>query len=40
LIELFGKIDGAQLLAAGKAGAFTKNEPAGDSSVDVLRIHC
>jgi hypothetical protein len=28
LIELFGKIDGAQLLAAGKAGAFTGNESA------------
>jgi hypothetical protein len=26
LIELFGKIDGAQLLAAGKAGAFAKRE--------------
>jgi hypothetical protein len=26
LIELFGKLDGAQLLAAGKKGAFTRKE--------------
>jgi hypothetical protein len=26
LIELFGKLDGARLLAAGKTGAFTKKE--------------
>jgi hypothetical protein len=30
LIEIFGRIDGAQFLAAGKAGAFAKAEPAED----------
>jgi hypothetical protein len=33
LIELFGKLDGAQLLDAGKAGAFAKKEPAADKLV-------
>jgi len=33
LIELFGRIDGAQLLAAGKAGGFVKQEPARDKRV-------
>ena len=33
LIELFGRIDGAQLLDAGKAGAFARKEPAGDKRV-------
>jgi hypothetical protein len=27
LIEFFGRIDGAQVLDAGKAGAFAKQEP-------------
>ena len=30
LIEIFGKLDGAQFLQAGKAGAFTKQEPASE----------
>jgi len=30
---LFGRIDGAQLLAAGKAGGFVKQEPARDKRV-------
>jgi hypothetical protein len=38
LIELFGKLDGARFLAAGKAGAFIKNEPAGDYRGDPARI--
>ena len=33
LIELFGRIDGAQLLDAGKAGAFARKEPALDKRV-------
>jgi hypothetical protein len=33
LIELFGRLDGAQLLDAGKAGAFAKKEPARDKQV-------
>jgi len=33
LIELFGKIDGEQLLTAGKAGGFTQKEPATDKRV-------
>jgi hypothetical protein len=33
LIELFGRIDGAQLLDAGKAGAFARKEPAVDKRV-------
>jgi hypothetical protein len=33
LIELFGRLDGAQLLDAGKAGAFAKKEPARDKRV-------
>jgi hypothetical protein len=33
LIELFGRIDGAQLLDAGKAGAFARKEPAVDRRV-------
>jgi hypothetical protein len=33
LIELFGRIDGAQFLDAGKGGAFTKKEPAMDKRV-------
>jgi hypothetical protein len=33
LIELFGRLDGAQLLEAGKAGAFAKKEPARDKQV-------
>jgi hypothetical protein len=28
LIEIFGKLDGAQFLAAGKPGAFVKKEQA------------
>jgi hypothetical protein len=28
LIELFGRLDGAQFLDAGKAGAFARSEPA------------
>jgi hypothetical protein len=33
LIELFGRLDGAQLLDAGKVGAFAKKEPARDKRV-------
>ena len=33
LIELFGRLDGAQLLDAGKAGAFARKEPALDKRV-------
>jgi hypothetical protein len=33
LIELFGRVDGAQLLDAGKTGAFAKKEPALDKRV-------
>jgi hypothetical protein len=33
LIELFGRIDGAQLLDAGKAGGFARKEPALDKRV-------
>jgi hypothetical protein len=33
LIELFGRIDGAQLLDAGKAGGFARKEPARDKRV-------
>ena len=33
LIELFGRLDGAQVLSAGKAGAFAKKEPTGDKLV-------
>jgi hypothetical protein len=33
LIELFGRIDGAQLLDAGKVGAFARKEPALDKRV-------
>jgi hypothetical protein len=33
LIEIFGRIDGAQLLDAGKAGAFARKEPAVDKWV-------
>ena len=33
LIDLFGRIDGTQLLDAGKAGAFAKKEPAADKRV-------
>ena len=33
LIELFGRVDGAQLLDAGKVGAFAKKEPAFDKQV-------
>jgi hypothetical protein len=33
LIEIFGRIDGAQLLDAGKAGAFARKEPALDKRV-------
>jgi hypothetical protein len=33
LIELFGRIDGAQLLDAGKAAAFARKEPAVDKRV-------
>jgi hypothetical protein len=33
LIELFGRIDGAQLLDAGKAAAFARKEPAPDKRV-------
>jgi hypothetical protein len=40
LIELFGKIDGSQFLAAGKAGAFAKvkNEPAEDRRADLAEV--
>ena len=38
LIELFGKLDGARFLAAGTAGAFIKNEPAGDYRGDPAGI--
>ncbi len=33
LIELFGRLDGAQILKTGKAGAFAKQEPARDKLV-------
>ena len=33
LIELFGRLDGAQLLDAGKAGAFARSEPARNKQV-------
>jgi hypothetical protein len=33
LIELFGRVDGSQLLDAGKAGAFAKKEPVPDKRV-------
>jgi hypothetical protein len=33
LIELFGRIDGEQLLAAGRTGAFTRQEPTSDKQV-------
>jgi hypothetical protein len=33
LIELFGSLDGAQILEAGKAGAFAKPEPVSDKQV-------
>jgi hypothetical protein len=33
LIELFGRLDGAQYLEAGKAGAFAKKEPVADKRV-------
>jgi hypothetical protein len=33
LIELFGRLDGAQVLEAGKAGAFAQKEPARDKRV-------
>ena len=33
LIELFGRLDGAQILKTGKAGAFAKPEPARDKLV-------
>jgi hypothetical protein len=33
LIELFGRVDGTQLLDAGKAGAFAKKEPVPDKRV-------
>jgi len=33
LIELFGRIDGQQLLSAGKAGAFARKEPTPDKQV-------
>jgi Glycosyl hydrolase family 63 C-terminal domain len=33
LIELFGRIEGAQLLAGGRVGAFAKKEPAADKRV-------
>jgi hypothetical protein len=33
LIEFFGRIDGEQLLGAGKAGAFSKKEPIADKQV-------
>jgi hypothetical protein len=33
LIELFGRLDGAQFLDAGKAGAFARSEPARDKQV-------
>ena len=33
LIELFGRLDGTQLLEAGKAGAFAKTEPVLDKRV-------
>jgi hypothetical protein len=35
LIDLFGRLDGAQLLEAGKSGAFAKKEPIGDTHVRV-----
>jgi hypothetical protein len=38
LIELFGRLDGTQLLASGKAGAFIKNELAGDLRGDLAGI--
>lgn len=33
LIEFFGRIDGQQLLDAGKAGAFARKEPTRDKQV-------
>ena len=38
LIEFFGRIDGAQILAAGKAGAFVKEEPKGDRDRDLAAL--
>ena len=38
LIELFSKIDGAQFLAAGKAGAFVKEEPAEELDHDLAAL--
>ena len=38
LIELFSKIDGAQFLAAGRVGAFVKEEPAGEQDRDLAAL--
>jgi hypothetical protein len=38
LIELFGRLDGAQLLAAGKRGAFEKEKRAADRDVERVPI--
>jgi len=38
LIEIFGTIDGARFLAAGKAGAFTREGTSGEQHADLARI--
>jgi hypothetical protein len=38
MIELFGRIDGEQFLAAGRKAAFAKNEPSEDRWADLASI--